>query len=398
MKDSSRLTTAITDKQLKTALVYDRVNTSHGGAEQVLLALQHLFPQAPLYTSVYDRQKAKWAQSFTVKTSFLQNWPGAKTHHRCFLPLMPLAFEQLDLSDYDVVVSVSSAEAKGVITKPHQIHINYMLTPPRYLYSHKKEYLQSRSWLNLPIINGVTRQLLRYQTWWDQVAVYRPDVIVPLSKLVKARAKQYYQLEINDPIYPPVDMVNFNLTLSKHHQQQLKAFALPDKFCLIVSRLVNYKRIDVAINACDKLGLNLIIIGEGPDKKRLNKLARTKTNSTYIKLIGSQPQAIVNNLMKQAMVVLSLGVEDFGLAPLQANLLGTPAIVNDESGMAEVVKNNGAVKIKDLSAKTIISALQTVVDRTWNKTDMKINAQKYTRNRFLFKFKNVLTSLVSGKS
>ena len=133
----------------KVALVYDRVNTPFGGAENVLLALHQIYPEAPLYTSVYDPKTAPWAKVFSVRPSFLQKIPFAKRFHRLFAVLMPLAFESFDLVEFDIVISITSAEAKGVLTKPNQLHICYLLTPTRYLWSHAKEYEQHRltGWL-----------------------------------------------------------------------------------------------------------------------------------------------------------------------------------------------------------------------------------------------------------
>ncbi len=228
---------------LKTALVYDRANTAYGGAEQVLIALKQIFPDADLFTSVYDPAAAEWTKNFSVKPSFLQSFPGAKKHHRAYLPLMPLAFEQLDLSDYKLVVSVTSAEGKGIISKPDQFHLCYLLTPPRYLYSHREQYLHSRPVLNLPGIRFFSNKILDYLTWWDQAAIYRPDAIIPISNLVRLRTAKYYQLEIEDPVYPPSDVslqpenkMPFDL-LKKHLNG-------PDELVLTVSRLVAYKRID----------------------------------------------------------------------------------------------------------------------------------------------------------
>ena len=187
------------------ALVYDRVNTPYGGAEKVLLALHQAFPQAPLFTSVFH-PRAVWAKIFKIKTSFLQKVPFANQLHRFFVPLMPLAFESLDLSMYDIIISVTSAEAKGIITRPNQLHVCYMLTPTRYLYSHRAHYEQTHWPFKIPLLNFFSRKLFDYLTWWDQVAAQRPDVIIPISGLVKKRIEKYYQRAVSDVIYPPVDL------------------------------------------------------------------------------------------------------------------------------------------------------------------------------------------------
>jgi hypothetical protein len=147
-------------QKMKVALVYDRVNTPYGGAEKVLLSLHELFPAAPLYTSLYNPKKAHWANIFEVKASFLNSIPFLKNNHQLIAFLMPLAFESFDFSQYDLVISITSAEAKGVITKPQTTHLCYLLTPPRYLYSHKRFYLQKSRIFNLPIIRNISLALL----------------------------------------------------------------------------------------------------------------------------------------------------------------------------------------------------------------------------------------------
>jgi glycosyltransferase involved in cell wall biosynthesis len=221
------------------ALVYDRVNTPHGGAEKVLLALHALFPNAPLYTSVYNSKTASWANVFDVRPSWLSRLPFAH-HHRLLLPLMPLAFESFDLSAYDLIISITSAEAKGIITQPHQLHLSYLLTPTRYLYSHQHEYLTTDSHLSAPGTKWLAHQLLKYIKWWDQAAAARPDVIIPISELVAKRTRHYYNRSTVSPIYPPLE------TLPLTTQRPTLLPPTFDQYLLIVSRLVSYKRLDVA--------------------------------------------------------------------------------------------------------------------------------------------------------
>lgn len=326
-------------EKLKVALVYDRANTTYGGAEQVLLSLKSLFPKAVLFSSLYNPKKAKWALSFAeVRSSFLNKIPFAKNHHQWFVLLMPLAFESLDLSEFDVIISVTSAEAKGVITLPHQLHLCYLLTPPRYLYQFQEEYLKTRPLLRLPLLRLLGALLLKYLKWWDQVAIHRPDVIIPLSQAVKERAKQSYVIETNEPIYPPIDAITLET-----NDQALAKFDLPSNFNLIVSRLVFYKKIDLAIQTCVATNQNLVIVGSGQQEKRLKKMAAQLTLNTNSQIIflGSQPQPVVNSLMNAAQLFLAPGVDDFGLSPLQANLFETPAIINASSGVAEVFEKYG---------------------------------------------------------
>ena len=326
-------------EKLKVALVYDRANTAYGGAEQVLLSLKSLFPQAVLLSSLYNPKKAGWARNFNeIRASFLNKIPFAKNHHQWFVFLMPLAFESLDLSEFDVIISVTSAEAKGVITQPHQLHLCYLLTPPRYLYQFQEEYLKTRPLLRLPLLKQISSLFLKYLGWWDQAAIHRPDVIIPLSQSVKERAKKSYGIETSEPIYPPIDAISLDTD-----DQALAKFNLPSNFNLVVSRLVFYKKVDLAIQACAATNQNLVIVGTGQQEKRLKEMAAQLSVNTDSQIIflGSQPQTVVNSLMKAAQLFLVFGVDDFGLSPLQANLFDTPAIINAHSGVAEVFNKYG---------------------------------------------------------
>ena len=259
------------EKKPKVALVYDRVNTRYGGAEQVLVQLHTIFPEAPLFTSVFDPKKAKWSADFTVFPSFIQRIPILKNFHRAAVFLMPLAFERANLKSFDIIISVTSAEAKGVLTSPDQLHVCYLLTPTRYLWSHQDEYEKD-------VLTGWLRKLIfRYLKWWDEAAAFRPDVIIPISKLVQERTEQYYHRKTLPVIYPPVSFTNLTEESSEVSEKESaddpssSEVEFPHDYYLIVARLVSYKRLDIAIKACQKLNRKLIIIGEGPDKKRLQK-------------------------------------------------------------------------------------------------------------------------------
>jgi glycosyltransferase involved in cell wall biosynthesis len=374
--------------ELKTALVYDRVNTPYGGAEQVLLSLKKLFPDAPLYTSVYQPQKAKWAQSFTVIPSFLSKIPFFKNSHRWLLPLMPLAFESLDLSEYQLIISVTSAEAKGVLTKPNQLHLCYLLTPPRYLYDFRDEYINSAPILKKPGINSAVKKIIKYLTWWDQAAIYRPDLIIPLSKLVKSRVKKIYKLETSNPIYPPS-----NVIASNTNEQRFKQLNLPKKYLLLVSRLVPYKRVDLAIKACLNLQRNLVIVGEGTEEKRLKKIAGNNQNITFL---PSQPQSVVNSLMKHAQLFLAPGIDDFGLSPLHANQMGTPALINKRSGVAEVFDANiQGVVINELSVQVVEQGIGQALSAQYNSAKIKSCASQLTTNKFLTEFAQIIQNEIT---
>src|SRR5258708_4834311 len=238
---------------MRVAIVYDRVN-KWGGAERVLLSLHEIFPEAPLYTSVYSKEKAKWVAVFPfVKTSFLQKIPLAKNHHEFLSPLMPFAFESFDFSEYDLVISVTSEFAKGIITQSQTKHICYCLTPTRYLWSGYEEYFGNT--LSRKSANFLINYLRRY----DVVAAQRPDLMIAISTEVQDRIKKYYGRD-SKIIFPPVDIFQISKkTLNEYY--------------LVVSRLVKYKKVDLAIRAFNELGLPLIIVGAGSEEKKLKRLA-----------------------------------------------------------------------------------------------------------------------------
>jgi glycosyltransferase involved in cell wall biosynthesis len=267
---------------VKVALVYDRLN-KWGGAERVLLTLHKLFPLAPLYTSVYDRKKAPWADVFNVRTSFLQKLPFAM-NHELFAALMPLVFESFNFDEFDLVISVTSEAAKGIITKPQTKHICYCLTPTRYLWSGYDEYFKN------PLLRLISKPAVWYLKFWDKIAAQRPDAFIAISKEIQLRIKKYYGRQ-SSLVYPPVtfDARKWNLEVrtlklenrSLIHPQissvkglasSFKPQASKDYF-LIVSRLVPYKKIDLAIKTFNKLKLPLKIIGTGAEMKRLKAMA-----------------------------------------------------------------------------------------------------------------------------
>lgn len=191
---------------MKVAFVYDRVN-KWGGAERVLLALHEIWPEAPLYTTVYDEKKAPWAKVFPkVITSFLQKFPFAKSHHELYPWLTPLAFETFDFTDYDVVISLTSAEAKDIITKPQTLHICYCLTPTRYLWSHYGEYLNNPGFgfLTDSIYKILIPRLSSGLKATDRICAQRPDEYIAVSKTVQKRIKEYYYRD-SEVLYPGID-------------------------------------------------------------------------------------------------------------------------------------------------------------------------------------------------
>lgn len=366
------------------ALVYDRVNTPHGGAEKVLLALHQLYPDAPLYTSVYDPTQAQWAHVFDIRTSFLQRWPGAQSQHRWLVPFMPLAFESLDLSQFDIVISITSAEAKGVLTKPHQLHICYVLTPTRYLYSHEAEYAAHQP---LPVgLSFIFKIVWQYLKWWDQAAAARPDLLIPISKLVAYRTTEFYGRPTAPVVYPPVIASNANDQKTALTHSILKK--VPDHYFLMSTRLVPYKKVDVAIQACRHLGRDLVIVGDGPDRKRLQKIADSTPGKSAVLFLGHRPQAELTALYTRATGLLMPGEEDFGMAAVEAVAHGVPVIVHHQSGAAELlVEDETAIFITEATMPHLVEAIHLLETGRFNRQQIKQTMKKYATTEFLAAFK-----------
>lgn len=366
----------------KVALVYDRVNTPHGGAEKVLLALHEAFPDAPLYTAVYH-PRATWADAFKINTSFLQKIPFANRWHRYLAPLMPLAFESFDLSEYDIVISITSAEAKGIITRPEQLHVCYLLTPTRYLYSHRAHYEQTHWPFKVPGLKFLSQKLFDYLTWWDQVAAQRPDVIIPISQLVSARVKKYYQRQTEPVIYPPVDLAELQPATNL---DSYRPYYLPSNYLVVISRLVPYKRIDLAIQACQQLDKNLIIIGTGPQESELQKLA-----GDNIYFLGSVTTTQRQAVLSQAQALLMPGVEDFGIIALEAILSNIPVILHQKSGAAELFKHKeGAIYLDKLSVSALKTAIQQLDLNNFNFSPLKKKLANYAITDFAKRFRTTV--------
>lgn len=369
---------------MKIALVYDRVNTVYGGAEHVLLALHQAFPQAPLYTAVFDQRAIRWAHVFEVKTSWVQHIPFAGKLHRLLAPLMPLAFEMLDLSEYDVIVSVSSAESKGVITLPHQRHICYLLSPPRYLYHQRSELVAAAWWSRVPGLAQLGKLGLRYLAWWDRVAMSRPDRVIALSEVVAKRCETIYKTKVDQVIYPPVITHQIKPQLT---QPVLKQFTSKHPaFLLMVARLVPYKRIDLAIAAAKQLGQPLIIIGTGPEKSQV----RSQLNDTILQLDSVSDQELAW-LYTHTQVVLVPGIEDFGLTALEANVYGVPVIVHQHAGAAEVIVNGKhGLHLRSQTSKALAEAIKATQTLSFNQFELRQNAKKYDTSIFVKRFQQLI--------
>ncbi len=362
---------------MKVALVYDRVN-KWGGAERVLLALHKLFPEAPLYTSVHNPQTASWADVFDVRPSFLQNIRFTRSNHEKLALLMPSVFESFRFDEYDLVVSVTSESAKGIITKPHTKHICYCLTPTRYLWSGYDSYFANKA------LRFISKPAVSYLRSWDKKAAHRPDEIVSISEEVRRRVKDYYGRE-SIVIYPPVELNSNFKTLNAKQFQNSKFKTAKTGYFLIVSRLsrfTQYKRIDLAIEAFNELKMPLKIIGEGNWKKDLEAIA-----GPTISFEGAVNDKELEKYYKNAKALIFPGVEDFGLTVVEAQGFGIPVIAFRGGGALETIKEGKTGYFFDKQTKqSLVAALKNFDKMKFNPEECVKHAERFGFDTFKSSF------------
>jgi glycosyltransferase involved in cell wall biosynthesis len=365
---------------MKTAIIYDRVN-KWGGAERVLLSLHDLFPDAPLYTAVYSPEKTAWSKVFPqVIPTFLQSVPFLKDKHELLGTFTPLAFETLNISNYDLVISVTSEAAKGIITGPDTFHLCYCLTPTRYLWSGFDEYQKNPGILKtIPFYSSFSKPLLKYVKAWDITASARPDLFVGISTEVQNRIKNYYQRE-SELIYPPVEVETF----SKYHGK--KPDNLPAKYFLVVGRLVPYKKIDLVIEAFNELDLPLVIVGTGSEEHKLKKMAKGNIHFAGFVLEENLPA-----YYKYAEALIFPQEEDFGIVPLEAQASGIPVIAYKKGGVLDtVIAKKTGIFFKAQTKISLKNAVLKYKKHLFNKSELVNHANKFSSKIFKNNFKKLL--------
>lgn len=365
---------------MNVALVYDRVN-KYGGAERVLEALHKLWPDAPLYTAVYDKRGAPWASSFDVRPSFLQRLPFAKSHHELLAPLAPLAFEQFTFDAYDVVITVTSAEAKGILTKPKTLHICYCLTPTRYLWSGFSTYEKSPGLGAFSQISAFFLRLLAPTLrGWDMLAATRPDHYIAISNRVARRIKKYYG-QMSDVIYPPV---------ATHKFRPAKDVQGKGEYYLVVSRLVGYKRLDIIVEAFRDLGLPLVIIGAGRQKQELiNKAAPT------IRFINRHlTDSELAHYYQNCRAFIHTADEDFGISMVEAQACGKPVIAFKGSAASEIIiPGKTGLFFEKQSVASLKAAVTGSRRRRFDPAACRANALRFDTKAFKQAMMNSVESL-----
>jgi glycosyltransferase involved in cell wall biosynthesis len=349
---------------MKVALVHDYLNQM-GGAERVVMAFHQIFPDAPIYTSIYDQQRVDPAfKEMDIRTSFMQKFPLVTRHHQPYLPFYPFAMESLDLRDYELVLSSSSAFGKGVITRPETMHICYCHTPMRWCWNYReyveREQLGGMARLVLPLLITGLRM-------WDQVSAMRVDHFIANSPVVAERIQKYYRRDAV-VIPPPVEVSRFSFD---------PATEVEDYF-LIISRLIPYKRIDLAIEACNRLRLPLVIIGAGRDLERLKRLA-----GPTIRFLGRLSDQEVLRYYVRCRALLFPGEEDFGITPLEAQACGRPVIAYGSGGaLASVVEGITGVFFYEQTVDSLATALASFDERRYEPQTIRSHALEFDMPRF----------------
>ncbi len=350
---------------MKVALIHDHL-AQDGGAEKVLKVLAEMFPEAPIFTLLYEKKHTdKYYRHRNIETSIIQKLPGGISHYQWYMPFMPMAVEFFDLSNFDLVISDTSSFAKGVITSSHTLHICYCHTPTRYLWSDTHQYINELKYNKY--FKKVISLVLNYIRMWDRLAADRVDQYIANSKFVAKRIKKYYKKE-STVIYPPVETEQFKI-----------AEQVGDYF-LIGGRLAPYKRVDLVVEACKKTGKKLKIYGDGIDLTRLEDIAKGYTNIEFLGWVDDVAKA---DLYSHCLAFIYPQEEDFGITAVEAMASGRPVIAYAKGGATEtVVDGVTGTFFKEQTANSLAEALQNFNSSKFDPQVIRRHAEKFSVERF----------------
>ncbi len=346
---------------MRVAIVHDDL-VQWGGAERILTGLAEIFPDAPIFTSLYDAKNPDLAKKFKGKniiTSFLQKIPGWKVLYKALLPFYPIAFEQFDFSNFDLVISQTTRFAKGIITKPDTLHICYCHTPPRFLWDQD------------------AKKYLSFLKFYDKISASRVDYFLAGSKNAKERIKKAYGVDC-PVLYPYVDTLRFEGTES-----------FDGGYFLVIARLNKYKRVDLAIEACAKLNYPLKIIGVGPEFDSLQNLADKL--GAKVDFLGSASDSLVNSVLGGAKALIICAKEDFGITSLEAQALGKPVVAFRKGGVLEtVIEGKTGFFFDEQNSNSLKEMLEAINFDKINGNVCRLNADSFSKQRFIMNFKKEL--------
>lgn len=349
---------------MRIALVHDYLMQGIRGAERVLVAIHELYPDAPVYTLLYDPEvMAPLCAGWDVRPSFLQRLPGARRLHQRLAPLMPRATESLPLREYDLVLSASSAWVKSVRTRPDAVHVCFCHSPARFLWHWRDEYLRTfrAGGLSKALAYRLTDRLRR----WDQATCYRPTAYIANSRLVQARILEFYGRD-STLIHPPVETDRF---LPEDRDED---------YFLLVSALNPYKRADLAVEAFTRAGLPLVVVGEGPERERLQAMA-----GPTVQILGRTEDDEVRQLVSRCRAFLMPQEEDFGIAAVEAQSAGRPVIAYGAGGALEtVIENETGLFFAEQTPESLLDAVHRFGRTPFDKRRIRENALRFSKERF----------------
>ena len=372
-------------EKLKIALVHDFL-LYPGGAERVLQVLSDMYPEAPIYTLLYNEEKiGDMFKGKDIRPSYLQKFPKfLRKHYRWLLPFFPVVPETFDFREYDLVISSSGAWTKGIVTKLDTTHVAYLHSPMRFVWDYNEKYLKEQK--KKP--GFFLKLVLNYLRVWDRLAAERPDYIIANSRYTQKRVAKYYRRE-STVIYPPVNNNDkFPITNDKSNpndqisnDKKNTKYEIPDtKYFLIVSRLSPYKKVDVAVEAFNKLGLPLVVIGQGQQEKYLRKIA-----GENIKILGWQDDETVRKYFQNARAFIFPCEDDFGIAPVEAMAHGVPVVALRKGGVLETVQEGITGEFFDAQTPEVLAdgvRRFMLNENKYDKNVIKARAQDFSEERF----------------
>jgi glycosyltransferase involved in cell wall biosynthesis len=355
----------------RVALVHDWLTGMRGG-EKVLEAICEIFPDAPLYTLVHVPGSVSAAiERRTIYTSIVQTLPRAGRHYRHYLPIFPTAIELFDLDGYDLVISTSHCAAKAVVPAGHAVHVSYCHSPMRYAWDQFDQYFGEAQVGKLR--NRLFRPVLASLARWDRDTAHRVDRFVANSRYVAGRIRRYYNRG-STVVYPPVDTAFYRPAGESGPARSRM---------LIVSALVPYKRLDIAIDACRRVGVPLTIVGTGPERARLERTA-----GPDVEFRGWLSDDEIRTLYRESKATLLPGVEDFGMVPVEAQACGCPVVAFGEGGAAEtVVDGETGVLVTDRSVDAFADGVARAASRSFDHDHLRTHAQQFSKESFLAGFR-----------
>ena len=348
---------------MKVAIVHDWLNQM-GGAEGVLEALTEMFPGAPVFTTIYWRRgMPAHYRAWDIRPTWLDHAPLIYKHHQLYLPLYPLAVQSMDLLGYDLILSNKSGFCHGVHKRPGQLHIDYCLTPTRFVWDYSS--YAAREGLGW-VVRSLLRPLIGWLQGWDRRAAEGVDHFVAISREVRARIARFYQRD-STIIHPPVDTNRYRPSTDQ-----------PGNYFLVVSRLIPYKRIDLAVQACSTLGVPLVVVGEGRDRPALEAMA-----GPTVQFMGRVPGDVLGKLLAHSRAFIFPGHEDFGIAPVEAQAAGRPVIAYAAGGALDtVVDGETGLFFHEQTPEALVNAMRRLDSLDFDPAAIRRQAERFSVSRF----------------